>query len=528
MKWSKDHRTGEMVTEKAYKPDNLRGKATIHLKDKNGHIIQEVESDNIILSQGHTTGHALYEMIYQSLMPETDFIQGTQYSSSTTSGFGAILLSDDSTMESEDNLYFKGSIIGWCPRLDQNPGTDITRGVHNPTESYVVYEDGYYHAHLVYDFGTSQGNGEFGSIWWTRAPFTTYRDNVTIPFKISRYSMRYRKHKIGIYGNHLRNVLGQICKVDSGNYFPLVNTKAALNGMESPEFTVNPATGAAAISNLWSYGNHTKRNSFDYTGFASGSQSASVLKAAKFDISDYPDLAGDPKQKTVELFNECPELADCYEKAFAQGRSSATLNNYSVFTDDQGVRWGYLYCATGHGGIKTFPTIDKEGNITPDSADTCYFLYAYDTKNMTWKIKPGLSYSSMYTVNVSSTLRSINVLDKKLLFDGTYLLTDGSALLYTFDVNKVTLAAWSYNHIYNGGDGTTGTPVNCYCFGPYDLIITNNSGWGFCITRAYCAHTKLPNKVTKTAADTMKIQYDYYIQIPYTFTDDGNYIPPLT
>ena len=38
----------------------------------------------------------------------------------------------------------------------------------------------------------------------------------------------------------------------------------------------------------------------------------------------------------------------------------------------------------------------------------------------------------------------------------------------------------------------------------------------------YSSHTKLPNPVTKTNTTTMKITYDYYIQLPNLFAESGN------
>ena len=41
------------------------------------------------------------------------------------------------------------------------------------------------------------------------------------------------------------------------------------------------------------------------------------------------------------------------------------------------------------------------------------------------------------------------------------------------------------------------------------------------LIRPYAAHTKLPNPVTKTNNTTMKITYDYYIQVPDMFAEEG-------
>lgn len=529
MKWSKDYRTGEVVTEKAYKPDNLKGKATIQLRDKDGNIIHETVSENIIIPPISSIQNSYYELCYQSLMPSSSGAAGIIYNGSSPYGFGGIILSDNADMESEENMFLKGNVIGWCPRTDQNAGSDTTRGVYNPTESYVECADGYYHAHLVYDFGTSQGNGEFSSIWWTPLTYDAsyYKEALPLPFKAMNYQLKYRKNNVGVYGNHLRNALGQVCKYDGG-YKAILNYKNAINGIEDPVYDANVGVAGGNRSGRFAYGDFKYSTGYDSTNFGSY-VSLNDMKQVEITFKRYEAALEEPVAvKTVNLWNELPEIADCFQRCYDAGRSSCEISFDPLFTDDDGVMWGYLHCNAGSTSTSyyKFPKISSTGEITPDSYYRAYFLLGYDCKNMTWKVKPGLTFESMNMPNNHSDLRSYTPTDKLKISEGKYVVLIGSTILYIADFNQMTYKSYAWGRF--GLAGMWNTNYTLYCFDKFNNIIADSSSVGARLVRGYNAHTKLPNKVTKTSADTMKIQYDYYIQIPYAFTDDDNYIPPLT
>lgn len=528
MKWSKDYRTGEVVTEKAYKPENVKGKATIQLRDAQGNIVQEVVSENIIIPPMKEIMNPYYELTYQSLMPSVNYASGIMANTSVPASFGGILLSSDDSMEDENNWFYKGNVIGWCPRTDQNAGTDTTRGVYNPTESSYTYEDGYYHAHLVYDFGTSQGNGEFSSVWWVPEMANYKSESYPMPVKFLPYSLGYRLNNCGVYGEHRRNARGELCKYNSG-YYKLLNYKNAINGLEAPNYDVNPGTGAGNRSGFYAYDNYKFSSGYDTTNFGSNITAANLRKAT-ITFKRYSADEDEPVSvKTINVFQDCPELADCYEKLFSAGRSSATMQIYHRFTDDDGVFWGFLYCYAGSSSNSyyKFPTISNEGAVTPDSYYESYFLFGYDVKNMAWVVKPGLTYDSLYMPNKQTDIRSYNVYDKIKVGHKKYLTTFNGGGLVMYDFAAMTCKCMTPNRLSLSGQDISGSRV-WYCFADYGIVISDSSTQGIKMVRGYNAHTKLPNKVTKTSADTMKIQYDYYIQIPYAFTDDDNYIPSLT
>lgn len=529
MKWSKDYRTGEVVTEKAYKPDNVKGKATIQLRDAQGNIIQEVVSENIIIPPMKDIMNPYYELTYQSLMPSASYASGIMANANVPYSFGGILLSSDDSMEDENNLLYKGNVIGWCPRTDQNAGTDVTRGVYNPTESSYTYEDGYYHAHLVYDFGTSQGNGEFSSVWWVPEMAGYQSESYPMPVKFLPYTLGYRPYKCGVYGEHRRNAKGELCKYSTSGYFKLLNYKNAINGLEAANYDVNPGTAGGGRSGYYAFDNYKFSGGYETTNFGS-SKSAAELRQASITFKRFASDQEEPVGvKTVNVFQDCPEIADCYEKAFTAGRSSATLQIYPRFVDENGVFWGFLYCSAVYSSTTyyKFPTITKEGVITPDSYYESYFLFGYDVKNMAWVVKPGLTYDSMYMPNIQTDIRSYSVTDKLKVGDKQYLTTCNGTGLVLYDFATMTCKYKSYTKLGLYGQDISSSRV-WYCFADYGIVISDSSTQGIKMVRGYNAHTKLPNKVTKTAADTMKIQYDYYIQMPYAFTDDDNFIPPLT
>lgn len=529
MKWSKDYRTGEVVTEKAYKPDNLRGRATIQLRDKDGNVFHETVSDNIIIPPMKSIQNPYYELTYQSLMPSTGYYAGIHYVGASPYGFGGILLSTNADMEDENNMFYKGDVVGWCPRTDQNAGSDVTRGVYNPTESYVVYEDGYYHAHLVYDFGTSQGNGEFNSIWWTPLTLDSsyYKEGFQLPAKLMTYYLGYRKNSVGVKGLHYRNALGQICKSDGG-YKAILNYKDAINGMADPEYDANVGVAGGNRSGKYAYDNFKFSTGYDSKNLNALVNLAS-MKKAELTFMRYEAAQEEPVAvKTINLWNELPEIADCFQRIYDAGRSTCRMDYTPRFTDDNGVMWGILYCyanSTSSSYYK-FPTISSDGQITPDSYYEAYFLIGYDCKNMTWKVKPSLTYDSMYMPNQQTNIRTYSVYDKLKVDEGIYYTLCGGSNIVVYDFNKMTCKSYNYYRTYL--NGMMGSVSSFYCFDQYNNIITDHASQGTRLVAGYNAHTKLPNTVTKTSADTMKIQYDYYIQMPYAFTDDDNYIPPLT
>lgn len=527
MKWSKDYRTGEVVTEKAYKPDNLKGKATIQLKDAEGNIVQEVVSENIIVPPMQSIQNPYYEAMYQSLMPSTSGAGGVLTNSFSPYGFGCILLSDNEDLEDENNYFFKGNVIGWCPRTDQNAGTDTTRGVYNPTESYVKYEEGYYHAHLVYDFGTSQGNGEFSSIWWSpnvAAGSSYYKEAFPLPFKTASYSLNYRKQGY-IYGNIRRNQYGELCKFDSSKYYKLLNTKNAINGIESPTYDVNPGEGGGNRSSLYAFNNGENYCSGSVTASTSSVRLA-TLKTWEITFRRKGKTDEDEAVKTYNMWETFPEVADCVQRA-AKKYDYTTWYTYWKMADDDGVIYGYMQVGSDSSSYTTHPNIDSNGTITPDSARYGYYLFAYDCKNMAWKIKPSITFDSLYMPTVTTSIRSYSFTDKLKVGQDKYVCLTGSYHYFILDFRNMTCSQIYYERMWISGNSNYDTSLSC--FGPYNTIIPyNNSTYGVKMVRGYNAHTKLPNKVTKTSADTMKIQYDYYIQMPYAFTDDDNYIPPLT
>lgn len=525
MKWSKDYRTGEVVTEKAYKPDNVKGKATIQVKDASGNLVQEVVSENIIIPPMSKLPNPYYELMYQSLMTGNSLIDGSIVGGSRSPySFYDMFLSSSDHSEDENNLFCLGEVVGWCPRTDQNAGTDTTRGVYNPNESSITYEDGYYHAHLVYDFTTSQGNGEFNSIWWKPYPANRYSEGSDrfMPFSIVSYYLNFRPRSVGVYGNLRRNMLGEVCKIDPNNnnlLIPIENYKAAINSLEPVKYMDGTIDYAASRQKILSYGKY-------FTGYSSknfGSFYRDSFKDTKITFNRISSDTGEVEAtKEIKIWDELTDVKD---------RILSTSSNYSwsisfqpKFTTSDGVLWFNLYLAGPYSD--SFPTISSSGDITYDkSSSTCYLLAGFDYKNMTWKVKPGFNYDSMYINRSSYFTEMTNITDTmEIDGDGTVIILCGDSYIRTanFDTYKFrkydpSYAAYSY--IYQG--------MSLYCFDKFNNIIGDSKDWGIMLAPAYNAHTKLPNKVTKTSADTMKIQYDYYIQIPYAFTDDGNYIPPL-
>lgn len=528
MKWSKDYRTGEVVTEKAYKPENIKGRAFIQVFN-GGEVVQEVETHNIIVPPSKYVTNGYYEKMYQSLMPSVNVSGGDQ--SYNPYGFAYMVLTDCADDENEETMAVRGNVVGWCPRVNETAGTDTSRGIYNPLESYIKYEDGYYHAHLVYDFGTSQGNGEFNSIWWTTLGRAADKSTACAPIRIApispahRYSGALTKPSSFL----LRLHDGTMVSGASGNYSAILNYKEWLNGIEpmqvSPDYIPNALNKVNGLT--FTQNGVLKYGKIDNTSMPTADSwvANTVIDTAKFVFQR--KLAEDDSldnEVTLTFKSACPDIYDAMKRSISVNPSGTIkLNNYpGTIVTEEGVICGYIRCMNDRDQreMRTFPKL-VNGEVVLDQVHTQNFGYAYNLVTSQWVIKPGFTVESLslpITGPHMSGYDKINIHGVEIY--GPAPSSNTVAINYGTSIKTYSTADLTLN-------GAPTYPGNFFCFDKFGTCAVGD-GYAYKIIPSACAHTKLPNKVTKTSADTMKIQYDYYIQIPYMVTDDDNYIPPLT
>lgn len=551
-KWNKNHITGEVITEKVIKESSkVIGQAKVLVYDKDGNLTNETFTENIITDtdfQGE-----VYRSAYNDIM-----FGGRYYGFGSSNGgprqpvaFRNIVLGTADREEDKENIFGDcGDIIGWCPRTNTNAGSDTTRGVYNPTESYTEFKDGYYHAHLVYDFGTSQANGTFNSIWWSKGTFNS-NDNGgnKMPYMCLDWNRPLGTSRPRIIGNRelvytCRN--GEYYKYDStdkkykkiinGPYYVQGATNLKLSKKENEQVT-NFIEMPLELYSL-DDGRYLKVENYNYIV---GNRAA---MKCDFTLSLYDKSNNKLYSSFIDL-KAIPAIKNTIDLTISQGTdSNKTLSVDSIFKIDEN---GYVYMAirlqpSYSGGSYAFKVYDentdtmKPGSSKPGKG---YCLGVFDIINGSWVVSP--SFDTVESGRIQATKQVFDILGRVKVKDEDiyYLSTANTPILrlkaHSYPFRYIATCPSIGNMALNGGNISNGSSNimmghihgtrYIMTTGEYETIDSDHYMNGdLILTYGYSAHTKLPNPVTKTAADTMKVQYDYYIQVPKIADPEGNYL----
>lgn len=556
VKWNKDHVTGEKVEMKCYKPNNgVKGTAKIEIYGADGELKNETFTENIILN--HVNGAEAYRQLFRSIA----------YGGSTAmygrneqvGAFRNIVLGTSAVEEDVNRVKSEaGDIVGWCPIKNTNAGSDVTRGVYNPTESYDVWDKGYFHRHLVYDFGTSQGNGTFNSVWWSK---DVYDSNDTGGGKIVNHTIEW-VNPVGsarpfIYADNLRvwtGVNGTVWALDTtdNKYKRLVNGVGYLHGIHPKEFSTKPEDIVtnfievptclceipATDGEYVQISDYVQKNG-TYNSFANTftinrkDKTGKVLNSYPVDIWQFPNTA------VISSWNT-------YRPATSSARIYATQIHYVA---DNGDVWIRFYGNNGttsssSGWFRTY----NDGNDTLGGRDTykydCYCKGVFNIFSGTWVVEPNFEeINSMRDITgFGSVLGKVTVNNQDYYYRRNS--THPIVTLAPHSDREYYMVATSIGHIHNLQSQPFYSDSDVYSYpmahipGENYIACYNNhttyhwdwsstrKGYGgdFRICPGYSAHTKLPNPVTKTSADTMKVQYDIYIQVPKVVSKDGDFL----
>lgn len=550
MKWNKNHITGEEVNVKAYKPNNGRiGKITVELFDDDGKVINETYTENIIPNL--SSDNEAYVNMYNKIMTGKYYQDNTNIVENGGTFNNIILGTSDREEDAENIIMDAGEIIGWCPKSDSAAGSDILRGVYNPTESYIECEKGYMHSHLVYDFGTSQGNGTFNSIWWSRKT----ADN-------SKFAEVY-----GEWFNTPGSARNKSA-VDEFSYYPGVNGKFFVELLKKNN-------DVHEIKNpLYFFNNSHQLEYYDKNKYKSIEipvvhQQIPGTDCHYIKIDNYNQVNGGHSDLKcdfdITLRNKSDEvidrvslniMSDKNRNIYARSTASAMyMKLSSVFKVTEGGNCYMIFdcmCDTSNSNSyyifpKYFDASDTLGSSASTSDRERYttVLGIYNIYSKKWIVEPSFDNLEARRISVVggtvknflsySTMEGVDYyyLKIKTLTGGDFLYkiveTPERPYHYTLtgyncvDMTSYPLSYSTYyyarfchipgtNHFITTSDNYGSSQYNYYLYGDFKF------------THAYSAHTKLPNPVTKTSADTMKIQYDYYIQVPKSFSTDGDYL----
>lgn len=528
-KWNKDYRTGEIVEKMVVKNnDGLQGRATIQLFDKEGNLVNETFTENII----HDVygDELMYRQLFQITCGNSVPSMGGGGTANFQQSFQTMILSTDDAEESEEKIAHWGDVIGFCPRSDTNAGSDAKRGVYNPTESWSkITEDGYRHYHLVYDFGTSQGNGTFNSVIWTPPLQSNYREKYYYPF-----FLRTVKNMVGnLTAKHIvTDKDGNYYKTNSNRdeYYRITNLEKYLNGYEALKTSPNNERSTYIRPEFWigTTGEYVASSGVSHTTGSAWSCKFTLTHRGKSEEEIH-------KLEVSDIETLVPDLRTYMDKITRSDRYFKLENVWYVGYNGDVLMTFYGYNGYGSGSHFCFPTYDS-GTNTVDKGKLTYFCRlggVYNVKTKSWKVTPSFTSESMgygYWLNHNKSYLQ-NVIGR-FNFEGRELdITISSGLNPFIQYNPST---FKYTTIGGGNLGYNPSNANmmfsCYikelkAFYPYNVDNSNYAYYnGLAKIMPMSAHTKLPKPVTKTNADTMKVQYDYLVQIPNIFNLDGDYL----
>ncbi|MGL5068459.1 MAG: hypothetical protein ACRC6T_11685 [Sarcina sp.] len=497
IKWNEDKITGKRTELKCLKENNgLIGRATIQIFDEHGNLKNETYTENMIYNWLTEASW------YRSLLASIDGGELTQPFASIPGGFGSIYLTDYDKDEDATVLRGIGNSIGWCPRSNSNAESDAKRGVYNTLESKAtITNDRYRHYHMVYDFGTSQGNGTFNSIAWARDVYL--KTSKLPPFHICKLNRPYTSHSLDL--DIVSDINGQYYKLNTDKkYYRILNILAHLNGIEPLKLD------SVADSNF-----KLPRDSFTVPYSYTRTNISESYTDATMDINTL-DSSGDIIH-TLSLSGKMlfPEL---YSKmTHSRGRSSFSVAN--CFENGDITIKLYL-----DSYMNDLPEYDSEGKPTGNKVSTMNIYGVYNIVSQEWVIP--LSYTD---INSIKKTKKDNFSERLFKYNGAWFELLGDSYKFS-EVVRSSALEYSKSMVYDSGhistvDGYSNRYHHLkYILDEYGICVASDGTIWKMIPMS--AHTKLPNPVTKTSADTMKIQYDYYVQIPNMIAPDGDFITP--
>lgn len=535
LKFSENYLTGERIELKCLKPEGTGGCATIQLF-RDGEEIQKTVSPNIIpcIVDEREWYRYMYRQTAWGGIPQA-MGQGARFS---PSNFRNIVLSSSDRVEDASNPFFDGSVVGWCPRSNTDAKSNKLRGTYNPSESYSLIEDGYYHAHLVYDFTTSQGNGTIGSVWWAKAvshshdeapyPSNTAYDVVHPDFCIEGYSaigLRDSYDMTYIYSTQWQDqywVHGNPTGGTGEGYYRVNDGNSYVQGLEPLARCIDLGSKVTSIHAVPTSKCKYKE---DKNVVISASNSPNNV-TSNFTLAIKDKDYGTVKECFVDLYAD--EVISKYIKLGGNNSNRMYITGIREVNTSGDVML-QIYCQSYHNNIPKYvassDSLSQEGK--PNDG---YCFGIYNVESESWTLKPDFD-NVMCRRNTNANC--VNFYDK-FVVEGRTFQTRGGNDNQIMEEKAVVGREYAWTH-HNHNMYKISNDYDYFQFigklwGNNNILLvrcTNNGAYTPTfveIIPSYSAHTKLPNPVVKTSVDTMKVTYDYYIQLPYIYAEDGNYL----
>ncbi len=461
--YSKDLITGRKLEVVKNKPIAVptKGVFTVELFDAiTGEKTYEAKSENRISA---VFANAAYlDGYFYKILDNT--VNNDIYRCYNSQGYGpcnVLALTDGDIPEDPYDYWMWGNVIGYCDLWQNYAGSNTRRGNRNANESTrpATYANGSgtilnsVTRHWVVDFPTSAGNGTFKSIYLTG------------------------------YGS-----------MESGGYgYPQYNWLYDKKWLKSGNSSASLGTHCVATDETYFYAlkvDSTKVYCWDKRTWVAQTDKALPANARSICYDKYTQSFW-----ILHTDGTFKNLDKNFQVLQTYGRSAAmdTVDGVTMTTS----RYYWDICVTESNVLYTFYTYNSNQTI-------CKTVMAVYNKDGTFVKNITIHSSSGYNATV------FEIPNNKLM-----VVANGIHIVF----NKTDLSIYSNSHSgNNAGQWSSGSD---FCRWDFDLNLvcrywTSSYGYiGFSWVVPAGAHTLLPEPVTKTPTNTMKIQYDLTVDYVY-------------
>lgn len=415
-----------------------------------GNKVREIKTENLIMDWFKEDA---YNYAYRRMLAEG--------ASGASLWFGKptayMLLSNKNSDEDPKDMFGYGDVIGYCVKRTAHSSSSTLQGSYNEKESSTtIQEDGTIVVHEVYDFPTHVANGTIKSIMW--AP---YNSNASSTNAQSWY--HYWKDT-SMYPNGLWFDGGNNgFKINKTlNRFLGINKNWRLTEYGGEEVIGEPLK--APDGNIMNTSNKTISyniiSSQNIEGVVLCSSSASNGFPLGTNLCKWNGLTGEiTMQKTVAT----PAIK--------------TTSGEDFYVFDVVREGNYIYYSVYNGKKIGVAKVDMNGNVVS-----------------VIELENSESYSSKYCDMNFIGRRIVLTTRYKTYFINTNLEVEHT----TNDCKSVYAASRDFDNITVSGS-YNGSCVQC----EFKMLLN-----------PITTYVKLPNEITKTNTNTMKVQYDFVIEPP--------------
>lgn len=473
---------------------------------------------------------------------------------------GRFYLCEDTPNEN-DTFMIAAPILGGVNMFYTASAGAVPYGSYNSAQSKFGYENGWYTAKTVFEFGTSQCNGTIKGIIGTSYDtsstpnFTSTFDCTAeyLPRPWSGSTQDSKDSSFALYSGATTIDDKWYCLTKRAF---VDNYLLVLQGLEAPKYREPATIDELVFPSMVSYADPTKAYSH-YLTKPSGNEP--VLNVITYDLTTHTH-----ETREIRFYDKCTKL----KKYLGTSGEDTTsyINSFSTYCLVNGVWFGYLVLSAKS---SMYPGIDDTGKLLDAYKLRNEFVYcAYDLAADKWLVEPDLENPLCGTrtsgTDSSSTRRSIpgwmrnvngvgnmpHTLDVwKTASESSlsYILGPSNINIYKentgdnnahFVYSRMTLSGLAYRGVFGSSyrehnttqpaDSNSFTGYYGYCtsyWHKYNTIVASSSNPDHAVgTRlhAYRSLTKLETPIVKTAEYTMKLTYTIQFKVPDVFAEPGH------